>query len=130
VKNRKIEVNLCGISMPFNTEKLDAAIAHRRATWEQERQVILAQVLSWLNETGKQEGIRQAYVFGSLTKPGKFTSSSDVDLAIVGKMPDRQFELMSELAAVVGREVDMIELERCHFKERIRQTGVLWTATP
>jgi len=115
--------------MSFETTRLDVAIAQKRAHWEQERQTILAQVLDWLDTVGHQHGIQQAYIFGSLSQAGRFTPTSDVDVAIVGLPPQSHFELMSHLQTLVGREVDMIELDRCHFQHRIRETGILWTPT-
>ncbi|MGH2416418.1 MAG: nucleotidyltransferase family protein [Microcystaceae cyanobacterium] len=116
--------------MSFNMEILEQAIAHRCYTQEQERQKILAQVYHWLDTVGSQHGINQAYIFGSLTRPGRFTETSDVDIAVVGKLPEERFTLMSLLAATLGREVDLIELDQCHFAQRIRQRGLLWTKTP
>ena len=116
--------------MSFKTYFLDRAIAHRRDTQEQQRQQILAQVIEWLETVGSQHGIKQAYIFGSLTRPGDFTEASDVDIAISGKLPEDFCPLMSLLSTTLGREVDLIHLEKCHFAERIREKGILWTKMP
>ncbi len=117
------------MNLPFKTDILDEAIANRQETQEQERQKILAQVFQWLETVGSQSGIQQAYIFGSLSRAGDFSQTSDVDIAIPGKLPENFCTLMSFLAATVGREVDFIELERCHFAHRIREQGILWTKT-
>ena len=116
--------------MSFNTYLLDRAIVHRRDTQEQQRQQILAQVVNWLETEGSQNGIEQAYIFGSLTRPGNFTEASDVDIAISGKLPAEFCTLMSLLSTNLGREVDLIQLEKCHFSDRIREQGILWTKMP
>ncbi len=116
--------------MPFDTYILDRAVARRQVALEQERQHTLAQVQQWLEAVGSQYGLKKAYIFGSLVRPGKFKSTSDVDIAVVGQLPVNFCTLISWLAATVGREVDMIELERCHFAHRIREEGILWTKTP
>ena len=116
--------------MSFNTELLDRAIAKRRHNQEQKRQEILAQVINWLETVGSQQGIERAYIFGSLTRPGDFTEASDVDIAISGELPEEFCTLMSLLSTTLGREVDLISLEKCHFSDRIRDRGILWTKMP
>lgn len=116
--------------MSFNTDLLDRAIAKRRHNQEQQRQKILAQVVNWLETVGSQQGIERAYIFGSLTRPGDFTEASDVDIAISGELPAEFCTLMSLLSTTLGREVDLIHLEKCHFSERIRDRGILWTKMP
>lgn len=116
--------------MSFNTDLLDQAIAKRRHNQEQQRQKILAQVINWLETVGGQQGIERAYIFGSSTRPGDFTETSDVDIAVSGKLPQEFCALISFLATTVEREVDLIHLEKCHFSDRIRDLGILWTKMP
>ncbi|MDJ0634973.1 MAG: nucleotidyltransferase domain-containing protein [Xenococcaceae cyanobacterium MO_188.B29] len=116
--------------MSFNTYLLDRASAYRRDTQEQQRQQILAKVINWLETVGHQQGIERAYIFGSLTRPGDFTEASDVDIAISGKLPAEFCTLMSLLSTTLGREVDLIHLEKCHFSDRIREKGILWKKMP
>lgn len=116
--------------MSFKTDILDRAIAKRRHNQEQQRQEILARVINWLETVGSQQGIKRAYIFGSLTRPGDFTEASDVDIAISGKLPEEFCTLISLLATTVEREVDLIHLEKCHFSDRIRDRGILWTKMP
>ena len=109
----------------FKTYFLDRAIINRRKLQEQQRQQILAQVIEWLETVGTQHGIERAYIFGSSTRPGDFTEASDVDIAILGKLPEEFCTLISLLSTTLGREVDLIQLEKCHFAERIREKGIL-----
>ncbi len=115
--------------MAFDTSILDAALTQRRAQNEQERQALLARVLHLLDELGPGYGIHRAYVFGSLTRPGRFRPDSDVDIAVEQIDPTRFFEAMSELWNSLGREVDLVELDKCHFAQRIREVGILWEKT-
>jgi hypothetical protein len=115
------------IGRPFDTSVLDAALAQRRAKNEQERQAILTRVLHLLDEVGPACSIQQAYVFGSLTKPNRFGLNSDVDIAVEQINPERFFEAMSKLSTYLGREVDLVELNKCHFADKIRREGVMWT---
>ncbi|MEW5957102.1 MAG: nucleotidyltransferase domain-containing protein [Chloroflexota bacterium] len=82
--------------MPFDTSILDAALAQRRAENEQERQAMLARVLRLLDELGPDYGIRRAYVFGSLARPGRFGPHSDIDIAVEQIDPGQFFEAMSQ----------------------------------
>ncbi len=111
------------------TYRLDRVLAERQATLEQERLRLLDQVLRWLSEQGSQYGIDRAYLFGSVTRPGQFTATSDVDMAVEGLEPERFFAALGALVTALECEVDLVELSKCPFADRIRQTGVLWTRT-
>lgn len=115
--------------MPFDTSILDEALARRKARNETERQRVLAKTLRLLDELGPTYKIERAYVFGSTVKPGRFHADSDVDIAVEQIDPRRFFEAMSEFFNRLGREVDLVELDKCHFAHRIRQTGILWEKT-
>ncbi len=43
--------------------------------------------------------------------------------------PAHFFATMNALAEALGREVDLVELDRCHFAHRIRERGIEWIAT-
>ncbi len=116
--------------MPFNSYLLDEIRAARRDRLEQERQTLLAQVKQWLDDYGSQYGICRAYIFGSLTRPDRFTETSDVDIAVEQIDPENFFTVISLLVTALGREVDLIKLDQCHFAHRIRETGRLWTKMP
>ncbi len=111
----------------FNTYLLDEALIRRKKALEQERQTILKQVKHWLEANGKRYRIEEAYIFGSLIRPNRFTKKSDVDLAVESIDPEHMFMAMTALAETVRREVDLIELSKCPFAHRIRQEGILWT---
>jgi predicted nucleotidyltransferase len=113
--------------MAYDTSVLDKAIAKRHARWEQERQATLARVLQLLDEYGPRFDLREAYVFGSVVGPGRFDALSDVDIA-VGRMPVAGFfQMMATLSLELGRDVDLVELDKCHFARRIREEGIRWT---
>jgi uncharacterized protein len=114
--------------MAFDTSVLDAALAERREQWEQDRQALLADALRLLIGLAGQFDLRHAYLFGSLVQPGRFTEASDVDMAVAGLPADQFFALSAVLSAALGRDVDLVMLERCHFADKIRREGLLWTA--
>lgn len=111
----------------FDTSVLDQAIAERSARWEAERQDLLARLLHWLDEHGRRYTLSQAYIFGSIARPGRFTDRSDIDVAVT-VLPDTPFfALMAALSTAMGRDVDLIDLNQCHFADKIQREGILWT---
>jgi predicted nucleotidyltransferase len=68
-------------------------------------------------------------LFGSLTKPGIFNDRSDVDLALDDPSSGIDaWRLMSELMERLGRPVDVVLLEKCRFRDKIRREGEAWIA--
>jgi predicted nucleotidyltransferase len=114
------------MTVPFDTRLLDEAVAARQANREQDRQRVLQQVLEWLQQTGREYGLDRAYLFGSVSQPGRFHEGSDVDLGVEAIDAVKQIEAIASLSLVLLREVDLVDLRRCHFAHRIRETGLLW----
>ena len=67
-------------------------------------------------------------LFGSLTKPGVFNDRSDVDLALETEPAGMSlYQLTALLAEEMGRQVDIVLLPECRFRERIATEGETWT---
>ena len=113
----------------FKTEKLDQILGDRRLENEKERQALLQRVMQWLDDHALEYGIHSAYIFGSLSQPYRFHANSDIDLAVEQINATDLFAVIGFLSEAMGRDVDVVQLEKCHFGERIRQTGIQWTAT-
>ncbi|MGF1513989.1 MAG: nucleotidyltransferase family protein [Elainellaceae cyanobacterium] len=111
---------------PFNTDLLDAAIARRRERQEAQRLVALDEVTHWLETEGLRYGLREVYLFGSITRPYRFSDRSDIDVAVEEIGPEAFFMVMASLSEALGRDVDLVDLRKCHFAHRIRQQGTLW----
>ena len=58
----------------------------------------------------KEFGAREVYVFGSAAT-GTMREDSDVDLAVVGLPPGVYFDAMGGAREVLGRELDLINLD-------------------
>lgn len=68
------------------------------------------------------------WVFGSLTKPGRFNDRSDVDVALADEPRSISVgQLASELTERLGRPVDLVLLDRCRFRDSILREAELWT---
>lgn len=68
-------------------------------------------------------------LFGSLTKPGIFNDCSDVDLALESEpAPMDTWRLRAELTERMERPVDVVLLNRCRFREKIRREAEVWIA--
>lgn len=112
--------------MAFDTSVLDVALAHRRVNAERERQALLTKVLHLLDKLALHYSINEAYVFGSLTIPGRFGPNSDVDVAVEQINETQFFEAMSKFSTELGYDVDLVELDKCHFADKIRREGIKW----
>jgi len=67
-------------------------------------------------------------LFGSLTRPGRFTEYSDVDLALETEPPGLSiYQLASLLSEWLGRRVDVLLLSECRFRNKLIAQGELWT---
>ncbi len=76
-------------------------------------------------EVLKAAGAREVYVFGSCTT-GTMRDDSDVDLAVSGLPARLFFKAMSQATAVLGREMDLIDLDEAGpFTRHLRKEGCL-----
>ena len=111
----------------FSTDVLDRAIERRQRTAEQLRTATRQRLVQALEAAPVP--VDEAIIFGSIERAGHFGTTSDVDVDVaVGALPARDyFTLKSHLEHSVGREVDLVDLDRCHFAATIRRTGTAWT---
>jgi len=78
-------------------------------------------------------GVRRAYLFGSVLRPGVLRSTSDIDVAIEGTLSaEEYFALWRELErAAAGWPVDLVELDRdLRFAAHVRERGELVYGRP
>ncbi len=115
--------------MTFDTHLLDEALLRRTKDLEHNRQTTLTRITTMLEQLGAQYGIDRAWIFGSVTRPNRFTRRSDVDIAVETINPDDLFDAISAFSNYLARDVDLVVLNKCHFAHRIRTEGLLWTKT-
>lgn len=114
--------------MSFNTSYLDKALKEKRLRLEQQRQTLLKKTLYWLDEFGLKYGIKKAYIFGSVTQPYKFHSQSDIDIAVEEINAKDFFSVIGFISEALVRDVDVVQMNQCHFAHRIREQGIVWIA--
>ena len=69
-------------------------------------------------------------LFGSLTRPGGFRRTSDVDVALWAEpVGISRFGLAARLEEAVGRPVDLVLLGETRFREKLLREGEVWTAS-
>jgi len=98
--------------------------ARTNAARETERLATLSRLRAAL---GKLLPGQAVWVFGSVLKPGRFTPTSDIDLALESEPPQGQLLLMSEIASDLDRPVDLLLLSETRLAEKIRGEGERWT---
>ena len=110
-------------SSPTLLQQRDTARARRRLEVLEQTRRRLKEVLKELIPGHK------VILFGSVTRPGIFNDRSDVDLALESEPPQMSvYRLIAELMERLGRPVDILLLDQCRFRERIRREGEVWIA--
>jgi predicted nucleotidyltransferase len=67
-------------------------------------------------------------IFGSLTRPGRFSEFSDADIALLEEPSNLSvYQLISLLGERLGRRVDVVVLPECRFRDKIEREGESWT---
>jgi predicted nucleotidyltransferase len=74
----------------------------------------------------KAWGAREVYVFGSAAS-GTIREDSDVDIAVSGLPPDVFFKAMGKAEDVIGRPLDLIDLDTPSlFTDYLKRKGKLY----
>lgn len=96
------------------------------AARERYRLQVLEEVHTVLQSLAQKYHWDELYLFGSLTSPNRFTSDSDIDIAVSGLDKHALLPFIAELSRELGREVDVLRLEECKIGNSIRRKGELW----
>jgi predicted nucleotidyltransferase len=76
-------------------------------------------------EALKEAGAREVYLFGSAAT-GTMRDDSDIDMAVSGLPPEDFFKAMGEAHSILGRQLDLIDLdEKSLFTEFLKRKGKL-----
>jgi len=95
---------------------------------ERLRQETLFKTKKVLRKLREKVFFEKAYIFGSLVCPGEYSIQSDIDIAFEKLEPNKLFYTVAFLSSELGREVDVIELEKApsFFREKVLKEGILW----
>jgi predicted nucleotidyltransferase len=108
----------------FDTSTWDRVLQERHAERERLRQSTLAEAVETLRRYFCTKQVKAVYLTGSILVEGKFLSRSDIDVAVEG-LPEEEYLLtLAELGYLLQRDVDVIELEKCCFRDHILQKGL------
>jgi predicted nucleotidyltransferase len=109
------------------TTLLQKITADRAARREKLRLALRARLRNALREVLPGTPVT---VFGSLTRQGDFTESSDIDLALETEPESSSlYQVIAQLSERLDRRVDVVLLPECRFSEKLRREGETWTAS-
>lgn len=112
--------------MPF--ELIEKIYKEKDRKREELRKSTLSRLSSVLESLAGVVRFDKAYMFGSIVKPHSFNVDSDLDVAFEGLEKEKFFQVVAYLSREMERDVDVVELERCRFREKIEKEGLLWTS--
>lgn len=101
----------------------EATLAEKYRQREAQRQQILADTIEALKKYFRRKRVRKVYLTGSILQEGKYYPFSDLDIAVEGLEED-YWETVVQLEDLLDRNVDLIELELCRFKQEILERGL------
>jgi len=102
------------------------AILKREAEQEGLRIRILDQIDRALTTFEKKYRWDEAYLFGSVSRKGKFRERSDIDIAIAGLNRLDHYALTGDISEFLNMRVDVVLLEECPFAGSIKDKGLKW----
>lgn len=90
---------------------------------EKERRNILKRSVKTLKAYFKGKGVKRVFLVGSILEEGRFYPFSDIDVVLDG-LEEEYFKTLSELEDILERSVDLIEIEKCRFKNSLERKGL------
>jgi predicted nucleotidyltransferase len=96
------------------------------AARERYRLQVLDELHTVLHSLAQKYHWDELYLFGSLISPSRFTSDSDIDIAVSGMDKHALLTFIAELTRELGREVDVVRLEESRIGNLIHRKGELW----
>lgn len=80
-----------------------------------------------LDQLSEEYAWDDAFIFGSVTQPGRFSDTSDIDIGLWGLQRFALYEFVGKISTLLDRDVDVVRLEECRFAEKIINNGIQWT---
>lgn len=114
------------MSSRFSTSILDEVLMRQKKEREEQRLRLLDRIHEAISQLSTQVAFQDAYVFGSVVKPHRFIPDSDVDIGFIGLKDEGFFKAMAFLSEVVGRDVDVLQLEGHRMEWKVKREGIRW----
>lgn len=112
--------------MQFSTKLVDEAINRKRNEDEERRLQCIERLFDILERLSKKVFFNEAYIFGSLTKPHRFSKYSDIDIGFIGLHDVDFIKTISFISNKIGLEVDVVQLEGHRLAKKIMREGIRW----
>lgn len=112
--------------MGYSTVLLDEAIEKKKRAQEDLRLQLLEKLGHALDALSGEIPFEEAFIFGSVTAPFRFSEISDIDVGFIGLHDDHFFRVMSFLSAILCVDVDIVQLEAHRLGEKIKREGIRW----
>ena len=93
---------------------------------EAERSKAVQSIDAALNQLSSKYTWNEIYLFGSVTKKGRFNFESDVDIAVGGLDKFKLYSFIGDISLLLMRDVDVVRLEECRFAAKIQKDGIPW----
>ncbi|MDI6794258.1 MAG: hypothetical protein QME81_15580 [bacterium] len=110
--------------MAFDFSVLEAGLKKNRELKEKKRQELLKNFIKVLINLREKYNLGEVFIFGSIVKTGRFVEKSDLDVAVKDLKTGLYFDFMTDVSNEMGRDVDVVELEKCRFSEKIKREGL------
>lgn len=93
---------------------------------EQNRKLTTREIEQALEKLMKRYVWDEAYIFGSITRTGKYHPGSDVDIALSGLNKFDYYAFVGDISELLNKQVDVVLLEECSFSRSILEKGIRW----
>ena len=110
----------------FQTTLLDEVIEKNRSRQEEVRLLVIEKILAAIDKLSEEIALKEAYLFGSVTKPFGFSEGSDIDIGFIELDDGHFFKVMSHISEAAGRDVDIVQLEDHRLAAKIKKGGIRW----
>jgi len=124
--NKEKILKSASMNMKFPTPLLDSSLERKKQEREAFRLEMLGRLFHILERLSEDIPFKEAYIFGSLSKPLKFFEDSDIDIGFVGLADGDFFKAIAFLSREIGKDVDVVQLEGQRLAEKIKKEGIKW----
>lgn len=109
----------------FSTKLVDEAIKRSGKESEALRRKVIERLFHALAALAGRVEFKEAYIFGSITKEGRFDNNSDIDVGFIGLGDEDVVPAIAFLSGELERDVDVVQLEGHKLAAYIRE-GIKW----